>query len=47
MGTKITRVAYHLPEAILENDALENEFKVWDGDKIEEKTGIREAYCRE
>lgn len=44
VGSKIAKVAYYLPDTIVTNSALENEFETWDADKIEEKTGIRERH---
>ncbi|HEY5123930.1 MAG TPA: ketoacyl-ACP synthase III [Ignavibacteria bacterium] len=42
MGTKILKIATYLPEKILRNDELANEFNRWDPENIEKKLGIRE-----
>ncbi len=40
MKAHIASVAYHLPEAVLTNEALAEEFPEWTVDKISAKTGI-------
>jgi 3-oxoacyl-[acyl-carrier-protein] synthase-3 len=44
MGTKISHIAYYLPETVLTNEMLFNEFPDWPPDKIEQKLGIRERH---
>jgi 3-oxoacyl-[acyl-carrier-protein] synthase-3 len=44
MGTKISEIEYYLPESILDNLMLFNEFPDWPPDKIEQKLGIRERH---
>lgn len=47
MGSKISSVAYALPNKIVTNLDLANQFKRWDPEKIEEKLGIRERHIVE
>jgi 3-oxoacyl-[acyl-carrier-protein] synthase III len=42
MASKINQIEYYLPEAILSNEALSDEFPEWSVGKIVKKTGIRE-----
>src|ERR1035437_1862902 len=44
MGTKIFKIESYLPEKILTNADLANEFNRWDPEKIERKLGIRERH---
>jgi 3-oxoacyl-[acyl-carrier-protein] synthase-3 len=44
MGTKILKIESYLPEKILTNADLANEFNRWDPEKIERKLGIRERH---
>jgi 3-oxoacyl-[acyl-carrier-protein] synthase III len=39
-NSKITQTAYYLPDSILTNKALEEEFSDWDSGKLENKIGI-------
>lgn len=41
---QLTAVAYHLPQAILTNAALEQEFSDWPAQKILDKTGIAQRH---
>ena len=42
MNATIKHISYHLPEAILTNDALAELYPDWSANRIYEKTGIRE-----
>jgi 3-oxoacyl-[acyl-carrier-protein] synthase-3 len=42
MAAKILKIKSYLPDNILNNESLANEFGRWDSDKIEAKLGIRE-----
>jgi len=44
MGTKIVAINTYLPEKIITNQQLENDFKRWDSEKIEAKLGIRNRH---
>ena len=44
MGVKITNIEYYLPEKIITNDQLAEQFPDWSSDKIEKKIGIRERH---
>lgn len=44
MNSEIVKISYFLPEKILVNHDLENEFPGWTSEKIEEKIGIRERH---
>jgi len=44
MGVKITNIEYYLPEKIVTNEQLAEQFPDWSSDKIEKKIGIRERY---
>jgi 3-oxoacyl-[acyl-carrier-protein] synthase III len=44
MGTRISKIDYYLPERVLTNRQLAQEFPEWDSSKIEEKVGIRERH---
>ncbi len=44
MGSRIKKIDYFLPERILSNIELENQFPDWDSKKIEDKTGVRERH---
>ena len=41
---KISKIEYYLPEIILTNKQLEEEFPDWSSEKIEEKVGIRQRH---
>ena len=40
MSARISAIEYHLPEAVLDNEALSTEFPEWSVEKISAKTGI-------
>jgi 3-oxoacyl-[acyl-carrier-protein] synthase-3 len=42
MRAFLNSIAYHLPETVLNNDQLNEEFPEWSADKISKKTGIYE-----
>ena len=42
MGVKIANIEYYLPEKVLTNDQLAEQFPDWSSDRIEKKIGIRE-----
>jgi 3-oxoacyl-[acyl-carrier-protein] synthase III len=42
MFAKINKIEYYLPEKILDNNHLANEFPGWNAQQIEEKVGIKE-----
>ncbi len=44
MKAMIREIACHLPERVLTNDQLAEEYPGWSAEKIEEKTGIRERH---
>jgi 3-oxoacyl-[acyl-carrier-protein] synthase-3 len=44
MGAKIKSIEYYLPDNILSNDDLANEFNRWEPSKIEKKIGIKERH---
>jgi 3-oxoacyl-[acyl-carrier-protein] synthase III len=44
MGCKILKIAIHLPENVLTNKNLAEEFGRWEPEKIETKLGIRERH---
>lgn len=44
MGAKITNIEYYLPEKIITNDQLAEQFPDWSSEKIEKKVGIRERH---
>jgi 3-oxoacyl-[acyl-carrier-protein] synthase-3 len=44
MNSEIVKISYFLPEKVLTNLDLENEFPEWTSEKIEEKIGIRERH---
>ena len=44
MTARIKQIAYYLPEIVLDNARLVNEFNSWSPDKIEDKVGIRERH---
>lgn len=44
MACKISKIAYYLPEKILSNEQLSNEFPDWTPEKIEEKIGVRNRH---
>ncbi|HCL79256.1 MAG TPA: 3-oxoacyl-ACP synthase [Synergistaceae bacterium] len=41
-GAAIAHISYHLPDKVLDNEALVREFGVWSEEKIYLKTGVRE-----
>lgn len=41
-GAAIAHISYHLPDKVLDNKALVQEFGVWTEEKIYQKTGVRE-----
>jgi len=44
MGVKIINIEYYLPEKIITNDQLAEQFPDWSSEKIEKKVGIRERH---
>jgi 3-oxoacyl-[acyl-carrier-protein] synthase III len=44
MGAKILKIGIHLPEFLLTNEILAEEFNRWEPSKIESKLGIRERH---
>ena len=44
MGSVISNIEYYLPEKIVSNEVLEQQFSDWNAQKIEDKTGIRERH---
>ena len=42
MNARIKAISYFLPEIIISNEFLQQEFPEWSVEKIERKTGIRE-----
>jgi 3-oxoacyl-[acyl-carrier-protein] synthase-3 len=44
MGSAIKKIAYYLPEKIITNKELEEQFKKWEADKIYKKLGIAERH---
>lgn len=44
MGTKISEIDYYLPNQILDNIQLSNEFPEWDAKKITDKIGINRRH---
>ena len=44
MNALISQIEYYVPQNILTNEQLENEFPEWNAEKIEKKTGIRERH---
>lgn len=44
MGAKISKIEYYLPEKILTNQELSDQFPDWTPEKIEEKIGVRERH---
>jgi 3-oxoacyl-[acyl-carrier-protein] synthase III len=44
MGSEVSLIEYYLPENILSNRQLANEFLEWSSQKIEKKVGIRERH---
>lgn len=44
MGVKITNIEYYLPEKVVTNNQLAEQFPNWSSDKIEKKVGIRERH---
>ncbi|HNW56149.1 MAG TPA: ketoacyl-ACP synthase III [Bacteroidales bacterium] len=44
MGAKISGIGYYLPDKILDNIQLSNEFPEWDANKINEKIGIERRH---
>lgn len=44
MNAVIKKIEYYLPETIVDNTRLENEFSDWRAEKIEKKVGIRERH---
>jgi len=44
MGSKIAKIEYYLPEQILDNKRLSEDFPDWTPEKIEQKIGIRERH---
>ncbi|MDD2453165.1 MAG: ketoacyl-ACP synthase III [Synergistaceae bacterium] len=43
-GAAITAISYYLPEKVVDNKSLVQEFGTWTEDKIYQKTGIRERH---
>ena len=44
MGVKITNIDYYLPDKVVTNDQLAEQFPDWSSDKIEKKIGIKERH---
>ncbi len=44
MSAKIEKISYYLPEKVLTNHDIENQFHDWPASKIEEKIGIRQRH---
>ncbi len=44
MGSKIIKIEYHLPEKVVSNNQLEEEFHRWESAKIEKKLGIAQRH---
>lgn len=44
MGVKISNIEYYLPEKVVTNDQLAEQFSDWSPEKIEKKVGIRERH---
>ena len=44
MGVKIANIEYYLPEKVVTNDQLAEQFPDWSSEKIEKKVGIREKH---
>jgi 3-oxoacyl-[acyl-carrier-protein] synthase-3 len=44
MKANIKAISYYLPESVLTNDLINQEFPEWDIEKISSKTGIRERH---
>lgn len=44
MTARIQAIDYYLPEQIVDNNVLASEFKEWDAEKIEGKTGIKQRH---
>jgi 3-oxoacyl-[acyl-carrier-protein] synthase-3 len=44
MQAVVKAIAYHLPEAVLSNGALAEQYPEWSVDKIEKKTGIQQRH---
>jgi 3-oxoacyl-[acyl-carrier-protein] synthase-3 len=41
MGAKISKLDYYLPEIVIDNPQLEEEFPGWDSSRLEKKVGIK------
>lgn len=44
MNAAINTIEYYLPETLVDNAQLEDEFSNWSGEKIEKKVGVRERH---
>jgi len=44
MGALIKKIEYYLPEKVLTNSQLQEEFKDCDAKKIEDKIGVRQRH---
>ncbi|MBN2764479.1 MAG: ketoacyl-ACP synthase III [Bacteroidales bacterium] len=44
MGSSIYSIEYYLPESIIDNKQLSQEFPEWEAEKIQEKVGIRNRH---
>jgi 3-oxoacyl-[acyl-carrier-protein] synthase III len=44
MGSKISKIAYYLPEMVYDNQQVFKEFPDWPPDKVEQKIGIRQRH---
>lgn len=44
MGSRIEKIEYYLPETIVNNNDLEQEFPDWTAERIEKKIGIKERH---
>lgn len=44
MGAKINKISYFLPEKVITNNQLAEEFPEWEAEKIAEKIGIKERH---
>jgi len=44
MGSTVKNISYYLPEEVVDNRSLEQEFTEWSAEKVEKKVGIRERH---
>ena len=45
MGARIKKTEVYLPEKVVTNEQLEDDFQDWSGEKIEAKTGKVDRCC--